>query len=116
MAFRTFVVFHILLQLSDRCFVKFNVLTNRPGRFYGTAQHALHLAEIDPFWFGAMDNALAEAHTLTFQPVFVGVHHICAEDVQADEMFLDYEAYFHFAIPLVGRPAVIHRFFEAGQE
>ena len=46
----------------------------------------------------------------------VGIYHVRAEDVQANEMFLAGKANFHFAITLVGRLAIPHRLFEAGQD
>jgi hypothetical protein len=50
------------------------------------------------------------------QQMPVGIHHVRAEDIQANEMFLAGKANFHFAIAPVARPAVLQRLFEAGQE
>ena len=45
----------------------------------------------------------------------MSVHHVCAEDVQADEVLLTGEADFHFPVPFIRGSAVLHGFFEPGQ-
>ena len=45
----------------------------------------------------------------------MGLHDVRAEDIHADEVLLAGKANFHFAIPFVGRSALIHSFFKPGQ-
>ena len=59
------------------------------------------------------DAAFAVRDAPACQLVGVGVHHVGAQDVQADEMFLTHEADFGDTVTSVHRTAVLHGLLKA---
>jgi hypothetical protein len=89
--------------------------THLPREFDRGTQHLLDHVEIYLFRLRVADATFSEVHAFTFQQLFVGLNHIFAKDVQANEVLVAGEAHLHHAFPRVAGSTVLHRLLETGQ-
>ncbi len=119
----------ICLANHGGCRCRDDAVSHRRARGTNGVSEAKHLCDLKPRPFAEFILSRAEGLRVTIykviyvnlnnafrcQQMFVRVHHIRAEDIQANAMLLAGKAYFHFTATRVARSAVVHGLFEVCQ-